>query len=139
KALDSSTLDRVEDMRATVAFLRDSSPAPVGSIGFVGHSEGAMIAAELANAPGVEWVVLVGPPARPGREVWVEQQMVPVASDLVGQDAKIERVRVLLEMAAAQSANGAPASDLEKTAIQLFALVSLDEATIRGDGTLKNF
>lgn len=139
KAMDSSTWDRVEDMRATVAFLRDDSPVPVGSIGFVGHSEGAMIASELANEPGVEWVVLVGAPARPGREVWVEQQMVPVATDLAGQDDKIERGRMLLETAAAQSAGGAPEADLARTAIQLFALVGMDEATIRGNGTLANF
>ncbi len=139
KALESTTADRVEDMRAVVAWLRDQPPAPLGAIGLVGHSEGAMIAAELGNEPGVAWLVLLGTPARSGRAVWVEQQALQADEALKDQPDAQKRARALLEQAVDESVGGASAEALERTAVALFALVGMDEAAARADGSIANF
>ncbi|AOH37146.1 alpha/beta hydrolase [Luteimonas sp. JM171] len=139
KALESTTPDRIEDTRAVVAWLRDAAHGPLGHIGLVGHSEGAAIAAELVREPGVEWAVLLGAPARPGREVWVEQQAAPAEAELEGDPAAQARVRALLELAAAQSVQGEGGEVLEATAVDLFGVLGIDEATARGDGSIENF
>ncbi len=139
KALESTTLDRIEDTRALVAHLRGAPAADLGRVGLVGHSEGAMIAAALAREPGVDWVVLLAPPARSGRVVWVEQQAAPAEAELEGRPEAQARARALLEQAAAQSIAGASRDELERTAVELFGLIGMDEATARADGSIDQF
>lgn len=137
RALESTTLDRAEDMQAVVAWVREALPD--ASIGLLGHSEGASIAAELADEPGVQWLVLLGAPARSGREVWVEQQTAGAAEALGNDPEKVAEARAILEEAARLSVEGAPAAALEAVAIRLFAGVGIDEATARGDGSISGF
>ena len=137
KAMESTTLDRVEDTRAVVQWVRQE--VPDARLGLLGHSEGAMIAAELADEPGVEFLVLIGAPARSGREVWVDQQAAGVAQALEGQPDRIAEGRALLEEAARLSIDGAPAEPLEQLAVRLFAVVGVDEATARAEGDIANF
>lgn len=139
KAFESTTLDRIEDMRAVVGYLRGTPAAQVGRIGLVGHSEGAMIAVELAREPGVGWLVLMAPPARAGRVVWVEQQAAPAEAELEGRPEAQARARALLEQAAAQSIAGASRDALERTAVELFGLVGMDEDAARADGSIDQF
>lgn len=137
KALQSAPMDRVTDMRSVVQWVRREMPA--SSTGILGHSEGASIAAELAVEDGVEWLVLLGAPARSGREVWVEQQTAGVAEAMPGQAEAIARGRAILEEAAQASIDGADKATLEAIAVRLFALVGIEEAKAREDGDIDNF
>ncbi|HEY48606.1 MAG TPA: alpha/beta hydrolase [Dehalococcoidia bacterium] len=64
----------LRDLRAAVAFLRESPPADPGRIALVGHSLGGLWA--LMNAvedPGIAAVCLMATPAKPMGEVIIEQ------------------------------------------------------------------
>lgn len=139
KALESTTSDRVQDTRAVVDWLRNSPPRPFGSIGLIGHSEGAAIAAELGGESGVAWTVLLGAPARPGRTVWVEQQAAGAASALEGNSEALPRIRALLDQAALRSIEGAEQEEQEAIAADLFAELGIDEASARADGSIAGF
>ncbi|XBQ16738.1 MAG: alpha/beta fold hydrolase [Oceanicaulis sp.] len=67
-------LARVQDVVATIDFAASQGLGPVGVLG---HSEGALIAplAEAERGRAVEFLVLLGAPAAPGSEVWIDQQM----------------------------------------------------------------
>lgn len=73
--LDSTTtLDRTDDARAAIAYLRHRTEIDPKRIGVLGMSEGASIAAlAAATDPEVRGIVLMAGPGLPGREVamWV--------------------------------------------------------------------
>lgn len=137
KAFESAPMDRVADMRSVVEWTRRELPD--ARIGLLGHSEGASIAAELANEEGVRWLVMLGAPARAGRQVWVEQQAAGVAAELGADHPSVEAARAVLEEAAQASIEGAQKEPLEALAVRLFALVGIDEAKARADGDIDNF
>ena len=121
EATDSTTAERVVDMAAAVAWLRGEGFAEVGVIG---HSAGAMIAAELAASDSPpDFVVLLGTPARKGIDVWVEQQ----SSWAADRPALYERVTAVLTRAAEKSIAGASAEDMRTDAIELFELAGLED------------
>ena len=69
-----TTADRVEDNRAALEFLRQQPGVDGGRIVLLGHSEGAMIAAELAPEARPALTVLLSTSALPGREVFARQR-----------------------------------------------------------------
>lgn len=119
KATDSTTTERVVDMAAALAWLRDQGFAEVGVIG---HSAGAAIAAELAasDAP-PDFVVLLGAPALKGIDVWVAQQAAWAAGQPIYDD-----VVAVLTRAAEKSIAGADADAMRADAVELFRLAELE-------------
>ncbi|HBS28424.1 MAG TPA: hypothetical protein DEB06_03000 [Phycisphaerales bacterium] len=98
--MNSTSLDLVEDARAAVQMLklqRDIDPARVIVIG---HSEGGMIASELAaDTQDIAGVVLLASPGVPGGEVLTHQaQILMIASgadpELVGESIRWQKVLV---------------------------------------------
>ena len=69
-----TTGDRVEDNRAALEFLRKQPGVDGGRIVLLGHSEGAMIAAELAPEARPALTVLLSTSALPGRGVFAWQR-----------------------------------------------------------------
>ncbi|MCX7799566.1 MAG: CocE/NonD family hydrolase [Fimbriimonadales bacterium] len=66
--------DFASDARAAVAFLKTRKDIDAGRIGLMGHSEGGLIAPmAAADHPDVAFVVLLAPPAVPGRDIVVVQ------------------------------------------------------------------
>ena len=62
-------LDNIDDARAALAFLRDHPDVDADQVVVIGHSEGALIAAELAADPTLAGVVLLAGAAQTGRDV----------------------------------------------------------------------
>lgn len=76
KVQQSTTRDRARDMQACVAWLREQPVFKGVPLGLIGHSEGAMIAPMLAvEHPKPAFVILLSAPTRPGRDVFIQQQM----------------------------------------------------------------
>ncbi|HYD36969.1 MAG TPA: alpha/beta fold hydrolase [Allosphingosinicella sp.] len=70
----TTTAERVEDNRAALAFLRSRPEVDPQRIVLFGHSEGAMIAAELGAAdPGLAALILLSTSAIPGEDVMTWQ------------------------------------------------------------------
>ncbi|NNC92404.1 MAG: alpha/beta fold hydrolase [Acidimicrobiia bacterium] len=71
--------DNVADGRAALQVLCERSEVDPGAVVIVGHSEGALIAAELAREGDLAGVVLLAGSARPGEEVllWQARQLAP--------------------------------------------------------------
>lgn len=66
--------DLADDARAAVDALRSRSDVDASRVGLVGHSEGGLIAAMVANdAPPVDFVALLATPGLPGDEVMAGQ------------------------------------------------------------------
>ena len=67
-------LSRVQDVVACIDF---AAAQGLGPVGVLGHSEGALIAplAEAQRPDLVSLLILLGAPAAPGAEVWIDQQM----------------------------------------------------------------
>lgn len=72
-------LDNIDDARAALAFLRDHPDVDADQVVVIGHSEGALIAAELAADPTLAGVVLLAGAAQTGRDVleWQARQIAP--------------------------------------------------------------
>jgi uncharacterized protein len=76
----ATTLDLASDAQAAVAFLKTRKEIDGAKIGLVGHSEGAMIAPQLAtHLEGIAWLVLLAPPATNGEDTLIQQ------SELIGR------------------------------------------------------
>lgn len=104
-------------------------------IGLMGHSEGAMVAAEVwrERSERVGLVALIGAPVRQGRIVWVDQQSNP--DRFAGHDDEgLRRIRAGFEAVADASIAG-DRPRLEREADALFAVIGVPEeqlAEIRG-------
>ena len=81
--LDSSTtLDRTDDARAAIGYLRRRIEVDPKRIGVLGMSEGASIAALVAATdPDVRGIVLMAGPGLPGREIAAWQRSKRLAAD----------------------------------------------------------
>ncbi len=82
-SLDSATtLDRADDSRAAVEYLRRRAEVDPHRIALLGMSEGASIAARVASTdPEVRAIVLMAGPAAPGREIALWQRRTRLAAD----------------------------------------------------------
>ncbi len=141
---ESDIGDFVTDGKAMIAYLEGRKEVAKDHIGALGHSQGGMVAAELAKAGDIEFAVLVAGPALSGREVSVRQNLdaimaqgVPPAETKALQDAlealfqgmaddlpEVEiqaRVRVLAEAVIASRKDG-PAIPLERIEAQFTPL-----------------
>ncbi|MEZ6234659.1 MAG: alpha/beta hydrolase [Phycisphaerales bacterium] len=76
-----TTAGRVADVRRCVEFLRARAEIDPARVGLLGHSEGSMIAPLVCERdPAIAFCVLLACPARPGREIFVQQQMLGTES-----------------------------------------------------------
>ncbi len=100
--LTTGLYDNVADAEAALALLRREAECPSGPVVVVGHSEGALIAAELAAAdPTIAGVVLLAGAARSGEDIvwWQSEQITrsmpaPLRALLLGRQRR--RVRRLI-------------------------------------------
>lgn len=118
--LSAGLHDNVADARDAVAALRERPEVDAGRVFVVGHSEGAIIAAELAASEDLAGVVLLAGSAQPGRAV-LEWQAGQVAEDLPGP-AKV-LMKVLRQDVAGQQAKqldrlAASTDDVERIQFQ---------------------
>lgn len=68
----ATMVDFMDDARAAIEFLEGRDE--IGDIGLIGHSEGGMIAPEIAATNrGLDYIVLLAAPAVPGREIMLLQ------------------------------------------------------------------
>jgi pimeloyl-ACP methyl ester carboxylesterase len=66
--------DLARDAQATVAYLKSRKDVDAKRLGIIGHSEGGILAAMVANgAPDVSWVVLLAMPATTGEKTLLRQ------------------------------------------------------------------
>jgi uncharacterized protein len=76
----ATTLDLASDAQAAFVFLKTRKDIDAAKIGLIGHSEGAMIAPQLAtHSEGIAWLVLLAPPATTGEDTLIQQ------SELIGR------------------------------------------------------
>ena len=77
--------DNVEDARAALETLRSRPSVDPSRVVVIGHSEGALIAAELASDSRLAGAILLSGAARDGREVlrWQARQVAPTLPRLV--------------------------------------------------------
>lgn len=121
-------LEREGHVRAALAMLQADAQLRGLPIGVFGHSEGALIAIRLARpaSKAPSFFLLLGAPARRGREVWLDQQADPARWREFSAD---RQARVREGFAAA--ADAAIANDrtaLELAFAQLNAVVGLSPA-----------
>ncbi len=99
-------------------------------IGLFGHSEGALVAAEVwaARADKIDFLILVGAPGRDGRTVWVDQQSNP--ERFPGADAeKLAAIRAGFDAVAVASI-AADRDAVEAATAELFATIGLSAEEI---------
>lgn len=89
----ATTLDLASDAKCAVAYLKSRNDIDAASIGFIGHSEGAMIAPTLAAASrDLSWIVLLAPPATKGEDTLLNQ------SDLIARAGGLGDAQVLASL-----------------------------------------
>jgi uncharacterized protein len=136
---ESTTGDRIADMRAVISYLAAGDAAADGLI-LLGHSEGAMMAAAVAaGQPEVNALVLLGAPARSGAAVWIDQQVASAAQHLGRDAAELTEIRGHFERVVALAVAGAGEAELEEAAIALFQATELDLQEARASGMLAGF
>lgn len=94
-------------------------------LGLIGHSEGTMVATEVwaARDESIDFLVLLGAPGRPGRNVWIDQQANPARfpdHDAAGH----ARIRAALERVVDFAVAG-DRGGLEEAADHLFQVSGL--------------
>lgn len=95
--MQSTTEDFAEDAKAAIEFLKKQKNIDVNKIGFLGHSEGGIIAPMVAaNSNEVAFIVLMSGPGVNGGEVLLEQQKLilessGVADSLVQQNLELQK------------------------------------------------
>jgi uncharacterized protein len=136
----TSTGHRVDDMRAVVRWVRDRPDLAARRLILLGHSEGAMVAAAVASRePDVGGLILLGPPARAGAEVWIDQQLAGVAQHLGRPVAELGEIREALEAVVAASVGGEGEAAIEAAGIRLFEGTGMDVEEARESGLLAGF
>lgn len=118
---------RVPQITAVFDFLAGQEDLRQLPVGLVGHSEGALVAAEVwgGRAEEIDFVVLAGAPGRQGRTVWVDQQSNP--ERFPGRDAEdLAMIRAGFEAAADASIAG-DIPRLESATDALFATIGVPE------------
>ncbi|MCA9751217.1 MAG: alpha/beta fold hydrolase [Gemmatimonadetes bacterium] len=124
----STTADRVTDNRAALEFLRRQPGVDARRVGVLGHSEGAMIAAELAAADGsIPLTVLLSTSALPGREVFAQQRADNLRRRGATEEAA-EAVRLqLLRFADYLSGDRSDRSEFDRIALDFLAAHGVPE------------
>lgn len=90
-SIQSTTEDFADDAKAAIEFLKKQKNIDVSKIGFLGHSEGGMIAPMVASTSGdVAFIVLMSAPGVSGGDVLLEQQKLILQSSGV-KDSLIEQ------------------------------------------------
>lgn len=137
----STTAERVEDMRAALEWLHATELAQFSRVGLLGHSEGASISARLgAGSERVEFIVLLGAPALPGRAVWVDQQLAGFRTHAgIHDPAVLADVEARLHRAVDLAVAGASAEEMRDNTVALFALGGIDLETEEGAELLAGF
>ncbi len=138
---ESTTADRVVDMRAALDWLRDGHIATFSQVGVIWHSEGAGIAARLAaqDSP-PDLVILLGAPALQGKTVWVDQQVAGFRQGVGIEDPEVlAQVEAHMREAARLSIEGASADDMRENTVALFALGNIDVSTEENAHMLAGF
>ncbi len=121
---------RVPQYAAAFDFLAAREDLDGVPVGLMGHSEGAMVAAEIwrERSEAVALVALTGAPVRPGRVVWVDQQSNPAR--FPEHDAEGQRlIREGFEAVADASIAG-DLPRLEAATDSLFAVIGVPDAQI---------
>jgi len=91
--------DLAGDAAAAVAYLRTHSGIAADLVGIIGHSEGGMLAAQVAaRDPEVAFVVSIAGPAVPGYELLIRQ------NELVFQSSGLEEAVIEQQVTAARNA-----------------------------------
>lgn len=136
----TSTGHRVDDMRAVVRWVRDRPDLAARRLVLLGHSEGAMVAAAVvASEPDVGGLVLMGPPARSGAVVWIDQQLAGIAQHLGRPVAELGDIREALEAVVAASVGGEDEAAIEAAGARLFERTGMDVDEARDSGLLAAF
>ncbi len=95
----ATTLDFVSDALAAAAFLADRPEVDPAKVGFVGHSEGAIVAPLAANrSDGIAFAVLLASTGVDGRELLVMQGKAINRASGVPEAVLEERARVQAEL-----------------------------------------
>ena len=96
-SMNSTTEEFADDAEAAVDFLKKQRNIDITKIGFIGHSEGGMIAPIVAsNSTDVAFIVLMSGPGVKGGDVLLEQQKLilkssGVADSLIEQNLDLQR------------------------------------------------
>lgn len=104
--------DFVVDGKAMIAYLEGRKEIAKDHIGALGHSQGGMVAAELAKAGDIDFAVLVAGPALSGREVSVRQNLDAIVAQGV-PPAETKALQEALEALFQGMADDLPAVDLQ--------------------------
>lgn len=102
-------LDVLEsDAQSGVAFLGGRRDIDPRRIGLLGHGFGCSVALRLERLPGVEFIVLLAPPALPGRQVLARQRELEALSEGVPPQAAAQLRQDLLQALAIIESEPAP-------------------------------
>lgn len=138
-AMQSTTADRVEDMRAAMAWLRSTDKPPFTRVGLMGHSEGAAIAIQMAAKEETpDFVVLLAAPTLPGKEVWLSQQFKGLQNGSF-DEATIHSSQECLRQAVKLSVGNATPTEMTANTERLFELIGIDPATDEGKESVEGF
>jgi len=116
----ATTFDFAEDALAALKFLQDCDGIDAGSVGIIGHSEGALIAPILAseNKDDVAFIVMMGAIGVKGSELLLLQSARMAEMSGVPQEeisAMTQKNRVLYEIAASTESDSVVARKLRET------------------------
>lgn len=120
----ATTLDLAADAQAAIAYLRAQKEINPAKIGLIGHSEGAMIAPNIAShSKDVAWVVLLAPPAMKGEATLLKQ------SELIGRAGGLSDQQLVASLSFDQAAYELVRKEKDPKALtdQLTALVKSTE------------
>ncbi|MBA4405735.1 alpha/beta hydrolase [bacterium] len=96
-SMQSTTEDFAEDAKSAIEFLKKQKNIDIRKIGFIGHSEGATIAAMVASGSAdVAFIVLMSGSGVSGADVLLEQQKLilkssGVSDSLIEQNLELQR------------------------------------------------
>jgi uncharacterized protein len=100
--IDQTALE--SDIQAGLGFLRSRERVDARRLGLLGHGYGAPVAARLGNELGVEFIVLLAPPALPGRQVLgLARELAALDAGASAQSASAAREDLLAAMAIIES------------------------------------
>lgn len=128
---EQNTTGRVSDVQKCVEFLRMRPEIDPERLGLLGHSEGSMIAPRVcAQDPAISFCVLLSAPARPGREIFITQQMRGLRD---APQEKRDALRTALERMIDASMNEPTPESMQAAATDVLVAFGRDRASITPD------